>query len=127
MQRHRHVALVVEDDAHIRELIVEFLRDEAFTVDAAEDGGEALRFIDDPQHAYCAVLLDLMLPQVSGVDVLRHLRTVDSAVPVIAMSASRDHLAVAIRAGATLAIPKPFDIEDVLSMMNRHCPRERPP
>ena len=124
MQKHHHVALVVEDDRDIREMIVEVLGDEAFTVHAAEDGREALRLIDETMEGYCAVLLDLMLPHVSGVEVLRHLRSVDSDVRVIAMSASRDHIAEAIKAGATLAIPKPFDIEDMLAILTRHCPRE---
>jgi two-component system response regulator (stage 0 sporulation protein F) len=121
--QHQHTALIVEDEAMIRELIVECLQDEGFAVREAVDGAQAIELIDQHHEDYCVVLLDLMLPKVSGVDVLRHLEQVDSAVPVVAMSASREHLAEAVRAGATMAVPKPFDIVDLLAVMTRHCPR----
>ncbi len=121
--QHQHTALVVEDESMIRELIVEFLEEEGFAVREAADGAQAIQMIDRQHADYCVVLLDLMLPKVSGVEVLRHLEQVDHSVPVVAMSASREHLAEAVRAGATMAVPKPFDIADLLAVMTRHCPR----
>src|SRR5918997_768476 len=100
---HPHTILVVEDEPAVRELVADFLRDEGYTVEEVHDGAEAIRRLDshrrDADHL-CAVLLDMMLPRVDGVGVLRHLATVGAEVPVVAMSASREHLTVALSAGA---------------------------
>ncbi len=119
--------LVVEDDEPIRELIKDVLADEGFAVFTAEDGAEAievLRRLHPPQEHFCAIFLDLMLPKVPGLDVLRYLRQQSDVVPVVAMSASREHLAQAVIEGARVAVAKPFEIEDMLALVAHHCPRD---
>lgn len=85
---------------------------------ACRDGEEALRFIDDhptPEHAQLPllVLLDLRLPKVDGIDVLRHARVhpVWKQVPFIALSSSREHsdIGAAYQLGVNSYIVKPVD------------------
>ena len=122
---HPHTVLVVEDEPAVREMVADFLRDEGYAVEEARDGAEAIRTLD--QHCQradhlCAVLLDMMLPRVDGVGVLRHLASVGARVPVVAMSASREHLTVALSAGAQMVVPKPFDLDRLLSVVSSNCP-----
>jgi DNA-binding response OmpR family regulator len=70
------------------------------------------------------ILLVLMLPRVSGIDVIRRIREAGQDLPVVALSASRNHLAEAMLAGASMAVAKPFDIEEILSVVTSHCPHE---
>src|SRR4051812_4080432 len=107
---HPHTVLLVEDEPAVRDLVADFLREEGYEVEEARDGAEAIRSLDTHHHRadhLCAVLLDMMLPRVDGVGVLRHLATVGDEVPVVAMSASREHLTAALAAGARSAVPKP--------------------
>ncbi len=122
-----HRVLVVEDDAPIRELIQDVLTEEGFTVVTAEDGARAIQILQQLrplEDHFCAIFLDLMLPRVAGIDVLRYLRQRSASVPVVAMSASREHLAQAVIEGAHVAVAKPFEIEDLLALVARHCPRQ---
>src|SRR5947209_7482999 len=119
-----HTVLLVEDEPAVRDLVADFLREEGYEVEEARDGAEAIRSLDVHHHRanhLCAVLLDMMLPRVDGVGVLRHLATVGAAVPVVAMSASREHLTAALAAGARTTVPKPFDLDRLLSAMHTNC------
>ena len=116
--------LVVEDDRGIRELVATALEEEGFRVEEVGDGAAALKAIDDhhplPEH-FCLILLDMMMPKVDGLEVLSHLATQGSYVPVVAMSASRQKLQAAARAGADATLPKPFDLDDLLEVVGRCC------
>ncbi len=119
-----HTVLVVEDEPAVRELVADFLRDEGYRVEEAHDGAEAIRRLDSHERCaehLCAVLLDMMLPRVDGVSVLRHLTAAGTTVPVVAMSASREHLTAALAAGARTAVPKPFDLDRLLAAMHANC------
>jgi len=125
MQGDGHVVLVVEDDEGIRSLVVEFLRDEQIRAEEARDGAQALELVEAYRplsRRVCLILMDLMLPHVTGVDVIRHVRSLGDPVPIVALSASRTHLAEAMLAGANIAIAKPFDIEQILSVVTSQCP-----
>ncbi len=65
-------ALIVDDDDPIRAMLETIVGQQGFIVDTARDGAEAIRKID--QQDYNVVLLDLMMPNVDGYDVLRHMR-----------------------------------------------------
>ncbi|HEX3067229.1 MAG TPA: response regulator [Thermoanaerobaculia bacterium] len=67
----RSRALIVEDDAAARELLGQLLESLDFAFDLAADGEEALRCLDD--HEYDVILLDIVLPKVSGVEVMEAL------------------------------------------------------
>jgi DNA-binding response OmpR family regulator len=70
------LALVVEDDEPLRALLTEVLADEGYSILQARDGEEAMQLLDElilPANVPCVMLLDMMLPDVSGVGVLNHL------------------------------------------------------
>ena len=119
-----HTVLLVEDEPPVRELLADVLRSEGYRVEEARDGAEAIRALDhylSGSDHLCVVLLDMMLPQVDGIGVLRHLVERGVFVPVVAMSASREHLAAAVEAGAQITVAKPFDLDGLLSVIERNC------
>jgi DNA-binding response OmpR family regulator len=71
------------------------------------------------------VLLDVMLPRLDGVQVLRSLAEQRSAPPVVAMSASPQHLHAAIAAGAEATLSKPFELNELLDIVTHYCSRGR--
>jgi two-component system, OmpR family, response regulator MprA len=123
-EAHPHTVLLVEDEPAVRDLVADFLREEGYEVEEVRDGAEAIRSLDTHHHRadhLCAVLLDMMLPRVDGVGVLRYLATMGDEVPVVAMSASREHLKSALAAGARTTVPKPFDLDRLLAAMHTNC------
>ncbi|HET8796593.1 MAG TPA: response regulator [Thermoanaerobaculia bacterium] len=113
--------LVADDDPNIRRLIVAALRREGYGFIEAANGKEALDVMRTQQPS--VVVLDLMMPLVSGWDVLRA-RAEDpelQKIPVIVVSANREPaLATAMTAGICAFLPKPFDI-GALSALVRSC------
>ncbi|HEX7192220.1 MAG TPA: response regulator [Thermoanaerobaculia bacterium] len=114
--------LVVDDDAAIRRMIVASLRREgSYTFLEAANGKDALDLMRG-EHPDI-VVLDLMMPILSGWDVLRE-RAHDATIrkiPVILVSANRDpEIATAVDAGICAFLPKPFDIT-ALSALVRSC------
>lgn len=105
--------LVVEDEPQLRNELVKLLRDAGYAVDEAGDGREAERLgLSEP---YDAVVLDLGLPEIDGVSVLRRWREADRTMPVLILTArSRwsDKLA-GFNAGADDYLTKPFELEEV--------------
>ncbi|HEX3607477.1 MAG TPA: response regulator transcription factor [Candidatus Dormibacteraeota bacterium] len=99
--------LVVDDDAKIVSLVRMYLEREGFSVVEARDGGAALAAIE--AHAPQLVVLDVMLPELDGLGVLRRLRE-RSDVPVLMLSAlgSTDDRVTGIHQGADDYLPKPF-------------------
>ena len=117
----RKKILIVEDDADCRELINLILEDD-YDVVMAVDGEEALAAIDRENPDL--VLLDIMIPQIDGWEVLRRLRTderyknlVVLAVTALASEESRQR---AIREGATDYVVKPFDPEELLEVISTY-------
>jgi CheY-like chemotaxis protein len=113
--------LVVDDDSAIRRMIVAALRREGYSFLEAANGRDALDLMHE-EHPD-VVVLDLMMPILSGWDVLRE-RAHDAAmrkIPVIIVSANRDpEIATAVNAGICAFLPKPFDIA-ALSALVRSC------
>jgi DNA-binding NtrC family response regulator len=107
--------LVVDDDAAIRRLVATVLRRENYRVDTANGGRDALAKI--LLTRYDVVVLDLMMPEVSGLDVLKGLEARDSQTrSVVIMSAGSSLEAVtSISPSVFVALPKPFDIESLIT------------
>lgn len=106
--------LVVEDQPKLRDLLSRVLTDGGYEVDAREDGVEALRTLMDVE--YDAVVLDLMLPKLSGLDVLRAARARNVGVPVLVLTARdsvRDRV-TGLDAGADDYLIKPFAMAELL-------------
>lgn len=118
----RHKILLVEDDAEIRELLKNFLADENYEVVCAADGEEACRKFDST--AFSLVLLDLMIPKISGMDVMEHIRR-NSVVPIIIISAkdSETDKSLGLGLGADDYITKPFSVVEVLARIKANIRR----
>ncbi|GAC1670621.1 MAG: response regulator transcription factor [Candidatus Limnocylindrales bacterium] len=104
--------LVVEDDATLRETLVDALEVEGFRVVAAVDGREALaRFRADAPDL---ILLDLMLPELSGIEVCRIIRA-ESGVPIVMLTAKDSELdkVVGLELGADDYVTKPFSLREL--------------
>ena len=103
--------LVAEDDRGIQSLLTTILSREGFDVDCVDDGAEALQRLEVKR--YDAVLLDLMMPNLSGGDVIRVLadRGHDALSRVIVITASAMHEATAVDRLPVLR--KPFDINEL--------------
>ncbi|HLH21271.1 MAG TPA: response regulator [Chloroflexota bacterium] len=115
--------MVVEDDESLRELLAHYLGREGYPVEQAADGAAALRALERRRALGAPpglVLLDLMLPRVSGLDVLAHLNAAGADVPVVVMSVY-DHLLSKAAAGAQGVLIKPFDLEQLLPVVARYC------
>jgi CheY-like chemotaxis protein len=111
--------LVVEDDPWIRALLVDLLPGEGYTVVDAVDGAAALRLVRE--HHPAAVLLDLAMPVMSGLDVLRELRHDEAtmSLPVIVISAFPALLESDESLRPDGVIPKPFDVTALLDQVER--------
>ncbi|MDE1146372.1 MAG: response regulator transcription factor [Azospirillaceae bacterium] len=106
--------LVVEDDPAMRTLIVRVLRENGFEPLGVRDGREMAQALG--QGAFDLVLLDVMLPGQSGLDICRDLRR-DSHVPIIMVSAHGEEidLVLGLEMGADDYVPKPFSAKELLA------------
>jgi len=109
--------LLVEDDAMIGTALCVALRDEAYAVDWVKDGVAAGLALENAEHQ--AVLLDLGLPKRDGLEVLRRLRSRNSKVPVIIITA-REALGdrvTGLDLGADDYLLKPFEVPELLARL----------
>ena len=109
--------LVVEDDLGIRKALQMNLQLEGYEVQTAEDGEEALRLCAQAPGLPDLVLVDLMLPRLSGLDVIRELRIRDQDLPIIVLSAKDQEAdkVLALSLGADDYITKPFGLAELLA------------
>lgn len=82
--------LLVDDDQQLCQLLAEYLSGEGFAIQAAHDGRQALELLRD-QHRFDALVLDIMMPKLSGLDVLKEIRQF-SQVPVIMLTGRGDDI-----------------------------------
>lgn len=100
--------LIAEDETELAKGLKFLLEKNKFTVDVVHDGEEALTYFRS--RDYDVAVLDIMMPKVSGLDVLRQIREVGSGVPVLMLTAKaeiEDRVA-GLEAGADDYLPKPF-------------------
>jgi CheY-like chemotaxis protein len=119
--------LIVEDDPDVRDMLSAFLASEGFHAVAAEDGLEALHLLRIVRHRApdvpCLILLDLMMPRLSGHE-FRRAQLGDptvAAVPVAVMSGATDVEQRAQALGAVATLPKPIDCEMLIRVVRRYC------
>jgi DNA-binding response OmpR family regulator len=115
--------LVVDDDDAIRNMVERVLRREHFEVESARDGFEAIEKLTC--NDYATVLLDLMMPRVDGLGVLRYLETEHKEPPrVIVMTANLQSAMESATAPPVFRVlPKPFDIHQLVTDV-RECHTE---
>ena len=121
----KQTILLAEDDERYRFLVGTFLDKNGYTVDYAKDGEEAwVKFVDHPQ--YDLLLLDVMMPQLSGLDVARKVRSI-SDVPIIMLTALGEETdeITGLEVGADDYIAKPFSYPVLLSRISAQLRRYR--
>lgn len=111
----KQTVLVVDDDANVREILHQVLDMRGYEVRTATDGVEAMAQIT--VNGVDLVLLDLMMPRKSGLDVLAELRMRRAAPPVIVMTGSKnaENIREALHNGALACLQKPFELRELLS------------
>lgn len=116
--------LLADDDEELSQLLSDFLVREGFAVDVAEDGNVALQRLagDD----YDAMILDVMLPQKSGIDVLRELRRT-SQLPVLMLTALGEDIdrILGLELGADDYVPKPCNPREIAARLRAILRRTR--
>jgi len=125
MRPHAHL-LVVDDDEDLCEMLLEYFVAEGYGIDICRDG----RVATDRVRAarYDLVILDVMLPGMGGMDVLREVRR-HSNVPVVMLTArgERSDRIVGLELGADDYLPKPFDPRELLARIRAVLRRYAPP
>ncbi len=113
--------LVVEDEDLIRDMIVLALREQGYKVTTATDGRTALGLIQggeaNPETPFDLMVLDLMLPQVNGLDICRLLRYQGNTIPILILSAkaSETDRVLGLEVGADDYLTKPFSMRELVA------------
>ena len=117
--------LLIDDDARLFELLERFLTPHQVALEHASDGESGLARLRD--GAFDAVLLDVMMPGIDGLEVLRRLRK-DTRVPVLMLTARGDETdrVVGLELGADDYVPKPFSPRELLARLRAVLRRLRP-
>jgi DNA-binding response OmpR family regulator len=110
--------LVVEDDDLLRTVVAEALREDGYDVETAADGEVALDLASRTRPDL--VILDLMIPYVSGEEFARAIRLMDGLVttPIVLISAARHADEVGARIGAKRCLRKPFDLFELIDSVH---------
>jgi len=117
--------LIIEDEADLVKGLMLNLADEGYEVDWAFDGEEGLR--KALEEAPDLIILDIMLPKMSGLEVCRELRQKKAGVPIIMLTAKGEEVdkVVGLEIGADDYITKPFSIRELLARIKAHLRRDR--
>lgn len=116
--------LIVDDEESIRRTLADILADAGYTVATAANGAEALTYLRHAQHPKL-ILLDLMMPVMDG----WHFRTRQcndpalQTIPVVVLSAYLELGQRATTIAADAYLPKPIDLEELLTLVERFCTR----
>lgn len=110
--------LIVEDEKSLAQLISDRLKKDRYTVDISNDGEEGL--YNALSGIYDLIILDIMLPKVDGITILKELRKEDHDVKVIMLTAKAelDDRLLGFANGANDYVPKPFHIDELIARVN---------
>lgn len=112
--------LVVDDDADLRDLMTLLLEDAGYRVLTARDGREALDQVS--REVPAVVLLDMKMPVMDGWQFASTFRREHGqGVPLVVITAAEDARRTASEVGADGYLGKPFDLDQVLELVERHC------
>ena len=115
--------LVIEDERSIAEFVQRGLEAEGYSVSCAHDGEQGLALAQTGDYAL--VVLDVLLPKLNGLEVLRGIREQDKFIPVIMLTAlaETEDVVTGLDLGATDYLTKPFAFEELLARMRAHLRR----
>ncbi len=105
--------LLIEDDIQLNTTVRTFLKIKNYVVESSFDGDEALRFIDG--NSYDIYIIDINLPKVNGLDIVKYIRQKDKDTPIIMITASLevDNFVKAYENGCSEYIKKPFHLKEL--------------
>jgi DNA-binding response OmpR family regulator len=111
--------LIIDDDARLAQMLGEYLARAGFATDARHTGGAGLEAATGPSGAYDAVVLDLMLPDIDGLEVCRRLRAT-SDVPILMLTARGEETEriIGLELGADDYLPKPFNPRELQARLH---------
>ena len=109
--------LIVEDDAAILTGLIDLLTGEGYTIYSATEGKKAIQLYEEKRPDL--ILLDIMIPEKSGYDVCREIRSKDTAVPIVMLTAKGQEVdkVVGLEIGADDYIVKPFGVNELLARL----------
>jgi DNA-binding response OmpR family regulator len=119
--------LVVEDEEHIAQGLQYNLEAEGHNVELVDDGRSAADRLEDPEQAFDLVILDLMLPRMSGFEVARRARAAGNLVPILILTAkdATPDLIRGLEEGADDYLTKPFRLDELLARIRGLLRRRR--
>ncbi len=109
--------LVVEDERHLNRIISEAMEDEGYSVDSCFNGRDGLDYATGTD--YDVIILDIMMPKMDGLEMLRRLRAAGKNVPVLFLTA-RDSVADRVKgleSGGDYYLVKPFDFKELMAVV----------
>ncbi len=117
--------LIVDDQFGIRILLNEVLQKEGYDTYQAANGVQALEIVT--KHAPDLVLLDMKIPGMDGIEILKRMKVIDQDIRVIIMTAygELDMIREAKDLGAMTHFAKPFDIDDIRGAVKKYLPVSR--
>lgn len=117
--------LLAEDEKELSRALVAILKHNHYSVDAVYDGEEALTYLEDEN--YDGVILDVMMPKMDGITVLKKLRQKGNSVPVLMLTAKSeiDDRVLGLDSGADDYLSKPFDTKELLARIRSVTRRKR--
>jgi two-component system response regulator CpxR len=109
--------LMVDDDIELCEMVSEYLKLQGFSVDAVHDGASGLQAAQ--RNDYALLLLDVMLPQMNGIEVIQRLRSMGSTLPVLMLTARGDasDRVLGLEVGSDDYLAKPFDERELVARL----------
>jgi CheY-like chemotaxis protein len=115
--------LVVDDESSMREMLAEVLEEEGYRVACAANGLEAITYLRAASAHPCVILLDLMMPVMSGWEFREEQRhdPVLASIPVVVLSAVQNLAHEAKAIGVTRHLPKPIDFASLLDTVEHYC------
>ncbi len=118
--------LVVDDDPLLAGALAVALEKEGYRIQIANDGGEACRYVTDPECKL--LLLDMHMPHVNGAELLILMANEGIRVPTIVLSSFRDFTGEELKEFPSVValLRKPFEIDEVVALARKHAPKRAP-